>query len=253
MGTKVERCCGFGAMRCCLILLNVFYIAISLFLIGLVIAARVSSYFTNVPILVGIAVCATLLCSVAILGLVAAIKHHQVSLFFYMLILATSGVIMFSVSVAALAIPKSFRDQVLLTTWQSLSSNQKSDLQESLDCCGFDLKYRWTALYGSDGNCTGGHPSCNTDILIKKCCSKGINGTTPTEEPIAPYPSCSLQEPVCFDCQPCYNSWEKAVSSGVLAAGSFGLIFSLTQIVGIVLTFRFRNLKDPNANPSSFL
>jgi len=35
---------------------------------------------------------------------------------------------------------------------------------------------------------------------------------------------------ICPDCSPCYNFWEAAVSRAVLLAGSFGLIFSLTQV-----------------------
>ena len=55
---------------------------VGVFLIGLVVAARTLAYFTNVPILVGIAICGTLLVAVAILGLIGTIKHHQVILFF---------------------------------------------------------------------------------------------------------------------------------------------------------------------------
>jgi len=55
---------------------------VGVFLIGLVVAARTLAYFTNVPILVGIAVCGTLMVAVAVLGLVGTIKHHQVMLFF---------------------------------------------------------------------------------------------------------------------------------------------------------------------------
>lgn len=119
------RPCSFSALRCCLTILNVFYIvsylrnpvcsalcgnhlyskpssckfkaissplpfsspppslqAISLFLIGIVVAARALAYFTNLPILAGLAVCACVLFLVAILGLMGTIKHHQVILFF---------------------------------------------------------------------------------------------------------------------------------------------------------------------------
>ena len=55
---------------------------VGVFLIGLVVAARTLAYFTYVPILVGIAICGTLLVAVAILGLIGTIKHHQVILFF---------------------------------------------------------------------------------------------------------------------------------------------------------------------------
>jgi tetraspanin-13/31 len=76
------RLCGFAAIRCCLTLLNVFYIATSLFLIGVVVASRALSYFTSPSILAGLAVCASILFLVAVLGLAGTIKHHQVVLFF---------------------------------------------------------------------------------------------------------------------------------------------------------------------------
>ena len=56
---------------------------VSLFLIGLVIAARTLAYnYTSVPILIGVAIVASFLFLVAIVGLVGACKHHQVILFF---------------------------------------------------------------------------------------------------------------------------------------------------------------------------
>ena len=39
-----------------------------------------------------------------------------------------------------------------------------------------------------------------------------------------------IHEVICPHCKPCYNLWEAAVSRAVLLAGSFGLIFSLTQV-----------------------
>ena len=56
---------------------------VALFLIGLVIAARTLAYdYTNIPILIGVAVVASFLFLVAVVGLFGAFKHHQVVLFF---------------------------------------------------------------------------------------------------------------------------------------------------------------------------
>ena len=56
---------------------------VALFLIGLVIAARTLAYnYTNIPILIGVAVVASFLFLVAVLGLFGACRHHQVILFF---------------------------------------------------------------------------------------------------------------------------------------------------------------------------
>ena len=56
---------------------------VALFLIGLVIAARTLAYnYTNIPVVIGVAVVASFLFLVAVLGLFGACKHHQVILFF---------------------------------------------------------------------------------------------------------------------------------------------------------------------------
>lgn len=57
--------------------------AVSLFLIGLVIAARTYTYHvTGITVVVGIAVAAALLFTVAVIGLIGTLKHNQVALFF---------------------------------------------------------------------------------------------------------------------------------------------------------------------------
>lgn len=241
-------------MRCSLVLLNIFYIVLSLFLIGVVIAAKTLAYFGSVPILVGIAVCGAFLWLTAILGLVGTIKHHQVTLFFYMIILALSGIVMFSVSVAALALPRSYQESFFLNTWKGLGDGDKSLVQDRLDCCGFDNVSRHITSdkdHPEDREVcrAAGHPSCNTSVLTRhdRCCSK------PEYKPLPNDPNNCTQEVICPECDPCYTSWEDAVSKAVTLAGGFGLVFSLTEVIGIVLTCRYRNLKDPNANPSAFL
>jgi len=248
----MAKFCGFSALRCVLTILNVFYVVVGVFLIGLVVAARTLAYFTNVPILVGIAVCGTLMVAVAVLGLVGTIKHHQVMLFFYMIVLGLSGVILFAVSVAALAAPKSWQDDFFQAAWMGLSFNDKEVIQSKLNCCGFnrDTRYIYTTEDPSDGGeCDAeGHPRCNsTEEYARVPCCQSQNYTA-----LLPIHNCS-RESICQDCRPCFNSWDTHVSNAVLVAGSFGLIFSFTQVIGIVLTFWYRNQKDPNANPSAFL
>ena len=85
----------------------------------------------------------------------------------YMVILGLTGVVLFSVSVAALAIPKNLREKVFKSAWESLSDKRKVHLQDSLDCCGFDTNS--SSLFDRYGNssCTLGHPLCNTTVLLK--------------------------------------------------------------------------------------
>lgn len=81
----------------------------------------------------------------------------------------------------------------------------------------------------------------------------------------------------CPSCKPCYTNWKEAVDKTFRIAGAFGLVFSLSQVIvnsaansclltvnnfpvlfplqiaGIVVTYRYRNEKDPMINPNSFL
>ena len=68
---------------------------------------------------------------------------------------------MFSVSVAALALADSQVDSLLRTQWTNLDDEQKSYLQDHLNCCGFDRN--------TSSMSTGpwGHPSCNTTTLTQ--------------------------------------------------------------------------------------
>ncbi len=57
--------------------------AISVFLIGLVVVARSFAYqISSVYVVIGVAVVASILFVLAIIGIVASIKQHQIMLFF---------------------------------------------------------------------------------------------------------------------------------------------------------------------------
>lgn len=51
-------------------------------LIGVAVYGRAASIVTNLPIIGGILACGIILILISILGLVGAVKHHQVMLFF---------------------------------------------------------------------------------------------------------------------------------------------------------------------------
>ena len=87
-----------------------------------------------------------------------------------MVFLGLSGLALFAVSVAALAIPRSYQENVFQDAWKSLSYNYKGYLQDSLDCCGFsdDTQY----LVQENGRvvteeCEKGHPLCNSTTLFE--------------------------------------------------------------------------------------
>ena len=66
---------------------------------------------------------------------------------------------MFSVSVAALVLSKSQIDTWLGSEWRRLDNDQKSYLQDQLNCCGFSRN----VSVAEDK--AWGHPLCNTTTL----------------------------------------------------------------------------------------
>jgi len=71
-------------------------------------------------------------------------------------------IILFSVSVAALAISLNQQHALLKKGWASLSNKTKEDFQKAGDCCGFDPKFENI----TDG--PYGHPSCAQVWFISK-------------------------------------------------------------------------------------
>jgi len=55
---------------------------VAFILIGVAVYGRASAIVTNLPIIGGILACGVFLILISILGLIGAIKHHQVLLFF---------------------------------------------------------------------------------------------------------------------------------------------------------------------------
>lgn len=68
------------------------------------IAGKVSGIVTSLPIVGGITASGVFLLFISVVGLIGAMKHHQVMLFFYMLVLFFIFIIQFSCSCAALSV-----------------------------------------------------------------------------------------------------------------------------------------------------
>ena len=68
---------------------------------------------TSLPVIGGIVACGVFLLFIAIVGIFGAIKHHQVTLFFYMVVLFSIFVIQFSVACACLAVGEKEEIQIL--------------------------------------------------------------------------------------------------------------------------------------------
>ncbi|KAL0271784.1 UNVERIFIED_CONTAM: hypothetical protein PYX00_008777 [Menopon gallinae] len=211
-------CGGFTCSKNALTALNILYIIVAFILIGVAVYGRTSALGTNLPIISGILACGIFLILVSILGLIGAVKHHQVILFFYMIILFLLFLIQFSIACACLAVNSSQQEQWARQGWASLSDNLKIQVQHSFYCCGFD---NHSDTSGSVDNHT--HP----------CALEG----PPTNCP----------------CPPCIEKLKSTISYAFKLSGGIGLFFSFTEFLGVWLTVRYRNQKDPRANPSAFL
>uniref|UniRef100_A0A8D3E2U5 Tetraspanin 31 n=1 Tax=Scophthalmus maximus TaxID=52904 RepID=A0A8D3E2U5_SCOMX len=61
---------------------------------------------------------------------------------------------------------------------------------------------------------------------------------------------------LCKNNSTCYSCGDKMLNHATEALkilGGVGLFFSFTEILGVWLAVRYRNQKDPRANPSAFL
>ncbi|TNN37587.1 Tetraspanin-13 [Liparis tanakae] len=63
--------------------------------------------------------------------------------------------------------------------------------------------------------------------------------------------SCYEAEPP--SCKPCSSTIQQTAGEVLRFVGGIGLFFSFTEILGVWLAHRFRNLKDPRSNPGAFL
>lgn len=217
-------CGGFTCSKNALIALNALYIVVASILISVAVYGRAATIVTNLPIVSGILVCGVLLALISILGLAGAVKHHQVMLFFYMVILFLLFLIQFSVACACLGVNGEQQEQLAEQGWRRVDNDTRAEVQESFVCCGFKKD-----ISPSDPHM--GHPSC--DSIQNKCC---------------PDPSITDCE-----CKPCMEELQDTINYAFKLCGWIGLFFSFTEFLGVWLTVRYRNQKDPRANPSAFL
>ncbi|XP_049532279.1 tetraspanin-13 isoform X2 [Anopheles darlingi] len=220
-------CGGFSCSKNALIALNVLYVLVGFLLIGVGVYGRAASIVTNLPIISGILVCGVILILISVLGLIGAVKHHQVMLFFYMIILFLLFLIQFSIACSCLAVTAERQRQFAEQGWTMAPMEIKKEVQDKFLCCGFNSTT--TANGGNDD--VSSHPSCEQVQL--KCC------------PASWLKNCQ--------CPPCSIMLENSIGYAFRLSGGIGLFFSLTEILGVWLTVRYRNQKDPRGNPSAFL
>lgn len=209
-------CGGFSCSKNALISLNILYVMVGFLLIGVGVYGRAASIVTNLPIIGGILACGVILILISVLGLIGAVKHHQVMLFFYMIILFMLFLIQFSIACSCLAVNQEQQRQFAEQGWSLAPTDLKQQVQEEFLCCGFNA------------TTTDDHPSCAQVNL--KCCPDGA--------------------PESCQCSPCMPKLESTIDYAFHLSGGIGLFFSFTEIIAVVLTRRYRNQQDPDHLPA---
>ncbi len=92
----------------------------------------------------------------------------------YMILLGISGITLFAVSAATLALHQEFQEDSFKSAWTSLSLKDKTEVQNSLNCCGFDKTYRKFLDINGTKECSIGHPFCNTTSLRDVSCCNSL-------------------------------------------------------------------------------
>ncbi|XP_024086318.1 tetraspanin-31-B isoform X2 [Cimex lectularius] len=237
-------CGGFTCSKNALTALNILYVVVGFILIVAAVYGRASALVTNLPIIGGILACGIFLILVSILGLFGAIQHNQVMLFFYMVILFLLLLVQFSVACACLAVDMDEQKQLAEKGWGQVDDELKIKVQRTFSCCGFDNKPH--AL-----NDSMGHPVCIKDVSHdyfqkkKKLTVKFFFFFQLSCCPFGSRDDCT--------CPPCMFKLQSTINYAFKLCGGIGLFFSFTEFVGVWLTVRYRNQKDPRANPRAFL
>jgi len=230
-------CGGFTCSKNTLVGLNVIYILVSFLMIGVAVHGKVSGIVTSLPIVGGITACGVFLLMISVIGLIGAIRHHQVLLFFYMVVLFLIFLIQFSCSCAALAINEDDEIRLIKKAWKSAETSSPSlviQAEQTFDCCGLGL-----------------YP--NNTAYIKPLVAD--QNFTVNNEVFKDYPNavCFHKEdqPMKEECHTCFSHISDKVNSGFNAAGGLGLFFSFTELFGGIVACRYRNLMDPFASAAS--
>ncbi|XP_053946874.1 tetraspanin-13 [Anastrepha ludens] len=208
-------CGGFTCSKNALIALNILYVMVGFLLIGVGVYARAASIVTNLPIVGGILACGVILILISILGLAGAVKHHQVMLFFYMIILFMLFLIQFSIASSCLAVNSEQQKEFAEEGWNNVPDAMRKQVQDTFLCCGF--------------NTTNTDSSC--EAVAKQCCPNYIVSS-----------DCS--------CPPCLPALEDKINYAFKLCGGLGIFFSFTEVLAVFLARRYRNQHDPHYPPA---
>ncbi|KAM6925477.1 tetraspanin-31 [Xenentodon cancila] len=210
-------CGGFTCSKNALCSLNVVYMLVGLLLIAVAAWGKGFGLVSSIHIIGGVIAVGVFLLLIAIVGLIGALHHHQVMLFFYMVILFIVFLFQFGVSCSCLAMNRGQQEALINSAWGILENNTKTDLESQLDCCGlFNITDSTTQF----------------DLDFQDC------------------PALCKKK---HSCSTCGEKMLNHATEALKILGGVGLFFSFSEILGVWLAVRYRNQKDPRANPSAFL
>jgi len=219
-------CGSFTCSKNTLVGLNVIYMLVSFLIIGVAVHSKVTGIVTDLPIIGGITASGVFLLFISVIGLIGAIKHHQVMLFFYMVVLFLIFIIQFSCSCAAVSVNERDQRHIIYSGWNVTSETVLKTAQETFDCCGLGLNENYTKYL---------HPT-DEDIEWSK------------EHNVVFRENCKNHTSI--DCKTCYTRIDEKVNAGFKTAGGLGLFFSFPEVFGAIVACRYRNLMDPFAATS---
>jgi len=161
-------CGNFNFSKNALIGLNICYIMVSFILIGVATYGKTSNAVESLPIIGGIAACGVFLLAISIVGLIGAVRHHQVMLFFYMIILLLIFVIQFSVACACLGVDEDKELELAKAGWNVADNETKYEAEQLFGCCGFSNQTEGVKCETID--------ACKTSLDSCPPCAERIQG-----------------------------------------------------------------------------
>ncbi|KAK0146817.1 Tetraspanin-31 [Merluccius polli] len=251
-------CGGFTCSKNALCSLNVVYMLVGLLLIGVAAWGKGFGLVSSIHIIGGVIAVGVFLLLIAIVGLIGAIHHHQVMLFFYMVILFIVFLFQFGVSCSCLALNRGqqvSKRSLFFCLFMSVEYSYFSHI----------LKGNFTLLQFSGHfdtypgfcerllNSAWGMLPNKTKVEYELDCCGLLNTTATRTQFDSDLMNCNAPCRQTAVCHTCGDKMLNHANEALKILGGVGLFFSFTEILGVWLAVRYRNQKDPRANPSAFL
>lgn len=128
-------CESFYCSKISLITLNFMHIIVGILLVCLTIDGN---HYTDLPILPSLTACGIVLIIISILGLYGSFKHHQVCLFFYMIICFCLFIVQFAIAASCLAVNYQKEENFAEDDWDNSSDDLKKEIETDFHCTGFN-------------------------------------------------------------------------------------------------------------------